>query len=241
MTRPAKVTLYAADRAPMAHPVLIALHELGVEHEVVYIDPYDKPDWYVALTPTGAGLVPLLVVDDVPLFESTVINEYLDEVFGRGRLLSADPVVRARQKAWSLQAFDFLMSQAGMMVVKNKNEHEMARMMFIRKLGQIEVQIGDGPFFSGKDMALIDMQFAPVLVRQDVLDRRYGTDVLSGLPKVSRWTHALVERQSVQATLSPAHATVEFEDIFLPSFYDTFLTTQRAGRLRLLPNPHTSQ
>jgi glutathione S-transferase len=234
---PNEITLYVADRAPMAHPVLIMLREKNIDCRIEYIDPYDKPDWYLDMTPNGAGQVPLLVVDGIPLFESTAINEYLDETIDEGCFLPKDPVIRARNRAWALQAFDFLMAQAGMMVVKNKDEHFMARQMFIGKLQRVEAQIGDGPFFNGADIALVDFQFAPVLVRQEVLDRLYGTDVLTQLPKVARWTKHLVDRPSVHATLSPPHATKSFDEIFLPSFYDSFLTTQRAGRLNLGAKP----
>jgi glutathione S-transferase len=233
MGHPEKITLYAAERAPMVHPVLIALYEKSIKYDLVYINPYDKPDSYRALTPTGQGLVPLLVVDEERLFESTVINEFLDEVFAEPRLLPTGPVVRAKNRAWALQAFDFLMAQAGMMIVKNRDEHELARQMFIRKLAKLEAQIGAGPFFNGDQISLTDCQYAPILVRQEILDRRYGTKILPGFEKLSIWTRHLIKRPSVQATLSPAGETASFEDIFLPSFYDSFLTTQRAGRLSL--------
>jgi glutathione S-transferase len=36
--------------------------------------------------------------DGVPIYESTLINEYLDEVFQDVRLMPADPVERARAR-----------------------------------------------------------------------------------------------------------------------------------------------
>lgn len=169
------------------------------------------------------------------MFDSTVISEYLDETFDDICFLLRNPMVRATNRAWALQAFDLLMALAGTMVAKRKEDCLMARQMFVSKLARLEAQVGEGPFFNGADIALVDFQFAPVLVRQEVLDPLYGTDVLSSLPKISRWTQALVARPSVQATLSPAHATKPFDEIFLPSFYDTYLTTKRAGRLSLEP------
>jgi glutathione S-transferase len=239
MGRPENVTLYAAERAPMVHPVMIALCEKSIKYELVYINPYDKPDWYRSLTPTGQGLVPLLVVDGERIFESTVINEFLDEVFDEPRLLPKDPVVRATNRAWALQAFDFLMAQAGMMIMKNRHEHELARQMFMSKMEKLEAHFGDGPFFNGSQMSLVDAQYAPILVRQEILDRRFGTDVLARFAKLSQWTNELIKRPSVQQTLSPEGSTKSFEEIFLPSFYDSFLTTQRAGRLTLNPKSST--
>ena len=231
------MTLYTAPRAPMSHPVLIMLHEKGVSFETVYIDPYDKPDWYVDLTPAGQGLVPLLVVDGVALFESTVINEFLEERHPEPPFLPDDPVVRATNRAWTLQAFDLLMQQARLMLAKGRADYEMSRAMLMGRLAKMESQIGSGPFFNGPEIALVDFQYAPVLVRQTILDRVYSTDVLANFEKVRRWTQAVGERASVIATLSPADDTRPFDEVFLPSFYDSHLTTQRAGRLRLDPGP----
>jgi hypothetical protein len=44
------------------------------------------------------GVVPTLDHDGVPIYESTLINEYLDEVFQDVRLMPADPVERARAR-----------------------------------------------------------------------------------------------------------------------------------------------
>jgi glutathione S-transferase len=53
---------------------------------------------YLQLNPNG--VVPSLVHDGVPIYESTLINEYLDEVFRDVPLMPADPVERARARLW---------------------------------------------------------------------------------------------------------------------------------------------
>ena len=56
---------------------MICLRAKNVEFEVTYINLSDKPDWFLEISPHGK--VPVLLVDDVPLFESNAIAEYLDE------------------------------------------------------------------------------------------------------------------------------------------------------------------
>ena len=56
------------------------------------------PD-YLRLNPRA--LVPTLVHDGIPIIESTVINEYLDEVFAAPPLKPADPPGRARMRLWT--------------------------------------------------------------------------------------------------------------------------------------------
>lgn len=56
-----------------------------------------KPE-YLALNPNG--VVPTLVHDGVPVIESSVINEYLEEVFPEPRLVPRAPLARAAMRVW---------------------------------------------------------------------------------------------------------------------------------------------
>ena len=91
------VKLYHFWDAVCAMKSRFALAEKGVPHELVHVDlmafEQVRPD-YLALNPNG--VVPTLVHDDAVIIESTVINEYVDEVFDGPPLLPSDPVERAR-------------------------------------------------------------------------------------------------------------------------------------------------
>lgn len=217
----------------MVQPVQILLHEKGIAHQVIEVNPYDKPDWFRALSPTGQGLLPLLEVDGEVLFESVVINEFLDEAYGGPSLLPKDPVLRAKNRAWALQAFDVLMAMGGVMSVRRFEEYEGARNGLIAKLARLEAQLRDGPYFNGPHVALIDFQYAAVLLRIDILDRIYKTDVLPTFPKLSTWTKVLKERASVKASMPRGPAGQSFDDTFLAAFLDTYLSKQRGGGLTL--------
>lgn len=59
---------------------------------------------YLALNPNG--VVPTLVHDGLAIYESSVINEYLDEVFPEPPLKPADAGSRARMRIWTRLADD---------------------------------------------------------------------------------------------------------------------------------------
>jgi len=92
---------------PYVQRAAIALTEKAVAFERVYVDLSNKPDWFKAISPLGK--VPLLRVrrggdeveggDEVVLFESVAILEYLEDTQPHP-LHPADPVVRARHRAW---------------------------------------------------------------------------------------------------------------------------------------------
>ena len=81
--------------------VLWTLDELGLAHERedwgMGFAPTDRPD-FLALNPNG--LVPVLIDDQGPLWESNTICRYLAHRHGDGALLPADPRGRARVEQW---------------------------------------------------------------------------------------------------------------------------------------------
>ena len=93
-----KLTLISHHLCPYVQRAAIALHEMDAPFERRDIDLANKPDWFLKLSPLGK--VPILVVDDdVVLFESSVIAQYVDEITG-DKLLSSDPLEKYGQLAW---------------------------------------------------------------------------------------------------------------------------------------------
>ena len=71
--------LYTFKLCPFAHRVRLALAEKSVAAELIEIDLKNKPASFAQISPYGK--VPLLLHGRIKLWESTVINEYLEEVF----------------------------------------------------------------------------------------------------------------------------------------------------------------
>lgn len=94
--------LYHAEPAANSMKVLLCLKEKGIDFTSHYVDllrfEQHRPE-FVALNPNGQ--VPVLVHDGAIVTESTVINEYLDEVFPQVALRPSDPVGRAHMRVWS--------------------------------------------------------------------------------------------------------------------------------------------
>ncbi|MYZ47487.1 glutathione S-transferase family protein [Propylenella binzhouense] len=93
--------LYNFAQSTCSLKVRIVLHEKGLDWEdrrLVSKNHDHLSDWYLKLNPNG--VVPTLVHDGVPVIESSVIVQYLDEVFPAVPLVSDDAVGRARMRAW---------------------------------------------------------------------------------------------------------------------------------------------
>ena len=96
------LTLYHGDTAVCAAKVRVVLSEKGIEWQGKEInlgrgDQFDRE--YLKLNPNG--VVPTLVHDGNVLIESTVINEYLDEVFAQKPLRPEGAYLRAKVRLWT--------------------------------------------------------------------------------------------------------------------------------------------
>jgi glutathione S-transferase len=93
--------LYHDWRSFCSIKVRLCLAEKKLPWESRFVDlmklEHTRPE-YLALNPNG--VVPTLVHDGVPIHESTLINEYLEEVFPDVPLMPQDPVERARARFW---------------------------------------------------------------------------------------------------------------------------------------------
>jgi maleylpyruvate isomerase len=96
--------LHGYFRSSAAYRVRIALNLKGATHADAFLrlrDGEQRGDAYRALNPQA--LVPALALDDgAILTQSLAICEYLEEVFPDPPLLPADPVGRARVRAFTL-------------------------------------------------------------------------------------------------------------------------------------------
>lgn len=93
--------LYHDWRSFCSIKVRLCLTEKGLPWQSHYVDlmklEHTTPE-YLKLNPNG--VVPTLVHDGVPIHESTLINEYLDEVFPDVPLMPGNAVDRARARFW---------------------------------------------------------------------------------------------------------------------------------------------
>src|SRR5919206_4104104 len=93
-----KPRLYNTQRCPYARRTRMVLHEKGIDFETYLVDLANKSEEFLEASPTGK--VPVIVVDGESIYESNVVNQYLDEVTGEPRLMPEDPKLRAHARIW---------------------------------------------------------------------------------------------------------------------------------------------
>jgi glutathione S-transferase len=96
--------LYHFEPAANSMKPLLCLSEKGVEFTSRQLNLEGRrweqySDWFLKINPDGQ--VPVLVHDGKVVIESTVINEYIEDVFPEVPLRPADPYWRAKMRVWT--------------------------------------------------------------------------------------------------------------------------------------------
>jgi len=190
---------------------VIVLRAKDIAFEVTYINLREKPDWFLAISPHGK--VPVLTVDDQPLFESNAIAEFLDEAESP-RLHPEDPIRRARNRAWTDFVPEFSRTLGTVTYAPSKEALEEAMEKVPTTLTRLEEamdrdQVDDGPYFNDARLSLVDAAYAPFLQRFSLAEKFLQSGLLGGFPRMQRWADALVENECVRNSVAP-----EFFDKF---------------------------
>jgi glutathione S-transferase len=195
---------------PWVQRAAIVLREKQTKFEFRHIDPDDRPDWFLAISPHKK--VPVLRLDDrVSLFESNAINEYLDETIAP-RLHPEDPIERAVNRAWTDYVPSFADAVTSTAYADTEAEYDKAAakipVPFERLEKALEKQ-ASGPFFNGTRYSLVDAAYAPFLQRYVFLDRVKKLGHMEKFPRLRAWSQALLGRPSTHS-FPPA----EFEAMY---------------------------
>src|SRR5262245_25209252 len=136
--------LYHAEPVANSMKCLHCLKEKGLDFVSHYIDllrfEQHRPE-FVRINPNGQ--VPVLVHDGAIITESTVINEYLDEVFPAVPLRPADPVERAMMRIFSKFVDEYFcpaLSMWGWHILVRRVAQRLAREDLEEILGRIPLR-----------------------------------------------------------------------------------------------------
>jgi glutathione S-transferase len=228
-----KFTLYSSWFCPFAQRAWIAAEESGANYQWVEIDPYyvdpsqpggytkkakkleekenDFPDFIKA---SPRGLVPALQANDgtnngeIVLWESLPVSEYIDAVYGGGKLLKrSDPYSVARQQIWCAHCTDRIQKKYYQALVAQDKEFEKSciEQFFQECRSLARAMKDDGPYFDGDCFSLVDVALAPFWQRILAVGSFYLGLTLPAeeheFQRLERWWEAVSKRPSVASTI----------------------------------------
>jgi glutathione S-transferase len=183
---------------------VIVMRAKGVKFDVTYINLREKPDWFLEISPHGK--VPVLNVGGTPLFESNAIAEFIEETV-EPRLHPADPIKRARNRAWTDFVPTFSSGLSACYYAKTPEEQREGFEKARAVLAKLEEAIArerdnEGPFFNGPKLSLVDAAYAPFLQRFSMVEERIRSELLEDFPLVKAWASALLATDMVTGSVA---------------------------------------
>jgi glutathione S-transferase len=199
------IKLYDFKSSPNCQRVKVVLAEKNLPYEIVPIDlrkQEQKTPEYLKLNPYGK--VPVLIDDGTVLYESCIINEYLNEKYPNPPLMPADLGKRAKARIltdYGLAHLDGPYQKLRMETTKDPKEQNPqvidAAKSDLRKLLQhLEKEIDDQPYLVG-DFSLVDAALLPRFTRLE----GFGVLPDPSLPKLGKYLQRMKDRPSVKAVL----------------------------------------
>jgi len=181
----------------------MVLLEKGVDFVLTEIDLENKPDWFLKVSPYSK--VPVIRHGEAVIWESAVINEYLDEVFPEPPLLPRDPVGRATARVWIDFANNRMVPHVYKMMLRQDTEGQA---LHRRRLTEAALfmeheglrKLSPGPFWLGDKPGLVDFTFYPHVQRFAALEHYRGFVIPDECGRLRDWIEAMSALPSVQAT-----------------------------------------
>jgi RNA polymerase-associated protein len=159
------MTLYSGTTCPFSQRCRNVLYEKGMDFQIVDVDLHNKPEDLAVMNPYNQ--VPVLIERDLILYESNIINEYIDDRFPHPQLMPADPVMRARSRLFLFRFETEMFSHVESIEKGNQRNADKARLVIRDSLSQIATVFSRQKYMLGDEFSMLDVAIAPLLWRLD--------------------------------------------------------------------------
>ena len=215
---------------PFVQRVVIALEMKAIDYEIEYIDLACPPDWFLAISPLKK--VPLLIVENQVIFESNVINEFIDEAFPVNRLHPENLLIKAQNRSWMEFCNNIFMATFRLTINESQSEFEQTLSTQMNNFDQLEKILINQPFFNGENFSLVDATYAPTFQRLQYLHQLHGSIFdKKRHPKIVKWKNKLLSLAEVKRSCVPEIEEIYYKLLWTRQGYITqFMNEQDYGK-----------
>ena len=180
----------------------MVLHEKGIDFDVDEVDLSNKSEEFLKVSPYGK--VPVLSVNGTSLYESNIVNEYLDEVYDAPKLMPDNPEERASVRSWMAFADDYFFPSVyrvrmGLQRGYSEEQIQEASEKLDDALSRLEHQLDSREYMVG-EYTLADIAHAGNFHRLRELAES-GDVPLRKYPNVVAWIERVEARQSYKTSV----------------------------------------
>jgi len=196
------IKMYDFPQSPYCQKVRLVLAEKDLSYDTVFVDLIkneQKNPEFLRLNPYGK--VPVLIDEGEAVYDSTVINEYLEDEYPLPPLMPEDSGERARVRMFEDFADSSFTAQGGLLSAELRKPVEQMdqervqryRADLIRVLEFLDRQLEGKEYVAG-DFSLADLAFVPRLLQLPAL----GVEIPARLRNVLAWSERVKQRGSVR-------------------------------------------
>jgi len=182
------MTLYSGTTCPFSQRCRIVLFEKGMDFQIIDVDLFNKPEDLAVMNPYNR--TPVLVERDLILYESNIINEYIDDRFPHPQLMPADPVMRARARLFLFRFENELFLNIDAIDSGTQKQADKARVAVRDNLTQIAPVFVKQKYMLGEEFSMLDVAIAPLLWRLDF----YGIQLPKQAAPLMKYAERLFSR-----------------------------------------------
>jgi len=213
------LTLYHFKGSPWCWKARIALAEKGIEHEAIVPENRESNPGFRKLTPIGK--VPVLVLEDgTSVYESTIINEYLEDRYPTPPLMPNDPADKARARMIE-EIADAYLAPALRRVFLARYRYEKGKIWRLPAVDTVAEEEGmreaakyldyldreaEGQEYFLTQFSLADIGLIPPLTRTA---RFLDLPLQQKWPSLASWVERVLSRPSVSSTAPPPYVIEE--------------------------------
>ncbi|NLB31021.1 MAG: glutathione S-transferase [Alcaligenaceae bacterium] len=194
--------LHSGTTCPFSQRCRFVLYEKGMDFEIRDIDLFNMPEDISVMNPYGK--VPILEERDLILYESNIINEYIDERFPHPQLMPAEPIMRARTRLFlhnfERELFSHVLVLEDRQLSPDAAEMEVARNRIRDQLTVLAPVMSKNDYLLGEEFSMPDVAIAPLLWRLE----HYGIELPRSAAPIQKYAERLFSRPSFIEALTPS-------------------------------------
>ncbi|KAM7498514.1 hypothetical protein LguiA_022928 [Lonicera macranthoides] len=191
--------------SPFGMRVRVALAEKGIKYQCKEEKLDNKSQLLLKANPVNKQ-IPVLIHNGKAVCESTIILEYIDEVWkDKSPLLPCDPYERAHARFWA-DYVDKKIHRNGLKLLMSKGEEqETAKKDWIECFKVLEGELGEKPYFGGQSLGIVDVGLIPFYLWFNTLETLANFSMEAECPKIVGWGKRCMGNDSVSQTLPDLH------------------------------------
>ncbi|ENX06850.1 glutathione S-transferase N-terminal domain-containing protein [Acinetobacter variabilis] len=159
------LTLYSHADDFRSHWIRYVLAEKQIKYNLILVDSDDED--LASLNPYNQ--LPMLIENDLKLFNTSIISEYIDDRYRQNKLYADAPMPRAEQRQYIWRFENDWLKLADIMLCHPDSLDAAAKVKAQKQLHDILISLTPlfqhFPYFMSEQFSILDCMLAPIFIR----------------------------------------------------------------------------